>query len=51
MIEGNASSFLDEEPDSPGLSWTYVAKSYGILLDYVATLGSANKAAKCVPGP
>jgi histidinol-phosphate aminotransferase len=41
MIRVSASSLLIEEPYTPGLSREYVAKAYGVALDDVAKLGSA----------
>jgi histidinol-phosphate aminotransferase len=41
MIEVSAPSLLIEEPYTPGLSREYVAQTYGIALDDVAKLGSA----------
>jgi len=41
MIQVSASSLLIEEPYTPGLSREYVAKTYGVALDDVAKLGSA----------
>jgi histidinol-phosphate aminotransferase len=41
MIQVSAPSLLIEEPYTPGLSREYVAQTYGIALDDVAKLGSA----------
>ncbi len=41
MIQVSAASLLIEEPYTPGLSREYVAKTYGVALDDVAKLGSA----------
>jgi histidinol-phosphate aminotransferase len=41
MIQVSASSLLIEEAYTPGLSREYVSKTYGVALDDVAKLGSA----------
>ena len=41
MIQVSASALLIEEAYTPGLSREYVSQTYGVALDDVAKLGSA----------